>query len=84
MLFSGLHLTVLNSPPAPKYPSTLAVFMRSINTYISDSITVQVNDTEDFPSIVGHVATITNSLEEIPEGKAVHPFILNHSRGIPH
>ena len=78
MLFSGLHLTVLNSPLAPEYPSTLAVFVRSINAYISGSDTVRVIDTEDFPSIVGRVLTVTNSLEDIPEGEAVHPFILNH------
>ena len=79
MLFGNLRLSVLSAPPIPEYPSTFAVYTKSVNSYVAGSDTVRVREAEDCPSIVGRVLTFVNDVKDIPDDEAKHPFLLNNS-----
>ncbi len=79
MLFGNLRLSVLSAPPIPEYPSTFAVYIESVNSYVAGSDTVRVREAEDCPSIVGRVTTVVNDVKDIPADEAMHPFLLKNS-----
>lgn len=75
MRVHGYSFTYHDGIPTPVFPTEIAAYAPAVKEFVHGSDTVRIRAFDEYPSIVGRVLDVANSVDDVPEGDAMHPLL---------